>query len=95
MSFRVQSRDEIPAASYYVIAEDRFLHDIIVLPCDTLDKAKTVFDNIRAYRQEMRRPHISASKPQVSKALPLTVMPEADAPSWYQPRMGERYPVRA
>jgi len=89
MSHRVTTRDEIPEAAYYVTAYDSFLKDAIVLPCENLDEAKVVFDNIRAYRSEMKHPRIAKVKPDVKAAT--TLMPKADAPSWYEPRMGGRY----
>jgi hypothetical protein len=93
MSEIVNSRNEIPEAPLYVLANDEFMSgwghakgktNVCVCPCETQEQAQKVRANLEA-RPEMKRVRTVCNKPRLTTWNHLySLFSPEDAPAFYE-----------
>lgn len=93
MSITVKSIKDFPSAEYYVVAIDSFMsgwgeaegkRNKIVLPCDSYEEAEVVLANTES-RSDMKRAHITSTKPPMDRRVLYSLFSKKSAASWYKP----------
>ena len=91
MSNTISSRSEIPDAPFYVLSNDSFMSgwgparnavNTVILPCESLEQAETVYDNATD-RPEQKRVRIVGEKPRIKPGHVYSLLLNDGRCYWY------------